>query len=207
MKPTEILSGEHRVIEQVLTCLEQIAETCRKDGRLDKLSAEQALNFFRNFADRCHHGKEEAHLFPAIEAKGFPRRRADRRHAPRARRGPRLHPRDGRSHRSRCGGRCRGGRPLRRRRAGLCCRCCASTSGKKTTASSSWPTAPFGADNQQRLLDAFQHVEHEHMGEGTHEKYLRVAVELAKRYGVPAASKDALPSCGGCQHTGLPIHA
>src|SRR5271166_1168175 len=72
MKPTEILSGEHRIIEQVLDCLEKIAQNCATEGRLDKTSADQALDFFRNFADRCHHGKEEAHLFPAMEAKGFP---------------------------------------------------------------------------------------------------------------------------------------
>ena len=35
--------------------------------------AKDAVAFFRDFADRCHHGKEEAHLFPALEAKGFPR--------------------------------------------------------------------------------------------------------------------------------------
>ena len=29
--------------------------------------------FFREFADRCHHGKEEDLLFPALEAQGFPR--------------------------------------------------------------------------------------------------------------------------------------
>ena len=73
MKPTEILSGEHRIIEQVLDCLEKIAQNCATEGRLDRTSAEQALDFFRNFADRCHHGKEETHLFPAMEAKGFPR--------------------------------------------------------------------------------------------------------------------------------------
>ena len=73
MKPTEILSGEHRIIEQVLDCLEKIAQNCATGGRLDKTSAEQALDFFRDFADRCHHGKEETHLFRAMEAKGFPR--------------------------------------------------------------------------------------------------------------------------------------
>ena len=73
MKPTEILSDEHRIIEQVLDCLEKIAQSCAAEGRLDNASAEQALDFFRNFADRCHHGKEETHLFPAMEAKGFPR--------------------------------------------------------------------------------------------------------------------------------------
>jgi hemerythrin-like domain-containing protein len=73
MNPTEILSGEHRIIEQVLDCLEKLAKDCAAQGRLDKAAAEQALDFFRNFADRCHHGKEETHLFPTMEAKGFPR--------------------------------------------------------------------------------------------------------------------------------------
>ena len=73
MKPTEILSDEHRVIEQVLACLEAIVRQAKSAGRLDGPSAQDAVAFFRNFADRCHHGKEEAHLFPALEAKGFPR--------------------------------------------------------------------------------------------------------------------------------------
>lgn len=34
---------------------------------------EQLLNFFRVFADLCHHGKEEQYLFPALEAAGIPR--------------------------------------------------------------------------------------------------------------------------------------
>mgnify|MGYP000753666721 CR=1 FL=1 len=33
----------------------------------------EAVDFFRMFADRCHHAKEENHLFPAMEAKGMPR--------------------------------------------------------------------------------------------------------------------------------------
>ncbi len=31
------------------------------------------VEFFRLFADKCHHGTEEDLLFPAIESKGFPR--------------------------------------------------------------------------------------------------------------------------------------
>ena len=31
------------------------------------------LEFFRLFADRCHHGKEEDLLFPLLQAKGMPR--------------------------------------------------------------------------------------------------------------------------------------
>jgi hemerythrin-like domain-containing protein len=31
------------------------------------------VEFFRLFADKCHHGKEEDLLFPLMESKGFPR--------------------------------------------------------------------------------------------------------------------------------------
>ena len=67
----DILMNEHRLIEQVLNCLEKIVARCDADGRLDKESAQQALDFFRTFADRCHHGKEEAHLFPLLETRGM----------------------------------------------------------------------------------------------------------------------------------------
>ena len=33
----------------------------------------QLLEFFRLFADQCHHGKEESLLFPFLEQKGIPR--------------------------------------------------------------------------------------------------------------------------------------
>jgi hemerythrin-like domain-containing protein len=72
MLATEILKDEHRVIEQVLNCLERIADVCAAERKLDGRSALHALDFFRSFADGCHHRKEEAHLFPALEAKGFP---------------------------------------------------------------------------------------------------------------------------------------
>ncbi len=33
----------------------------------------KVVDFIRNFADRCHHGKEEDNLFPAMEKRGIPR--------------------------------------------------------------------------------------------------------------------------------------
>ena len=73
MKVTDILMNEHRVIEQVLNCLEAMANTAARNGRLDDKAARQAVDFFRHFADRCHHGKEETHLFTWMEAHGFSR--------------------------------------------------------------------------------------------------------------------------------------
>lgn len=73
MQATDILQTEHRVIEQVLDCLEKIVEESRKFGRIDRESARQAIEFFKTFADGCHHAKEEKHLFPMLEARGMPR--------------------------------------------------------------------------------------------------------------------------------------
>lgn len=71
MKSLEILMNEHRVIEQVLNCLEKMLERCGTEGKVEKDPAQQALDFFRTFADRCHHGKEEAQLFPLLEGRGM----------------------------------------------------------------------------------------------------------------------------------------
>lgn len=73
MRPTEILSDEHKVILKVLDVLERVGLAASNDGALDLEDARRLVEFFRTFADRCHHGKEEAHLFPAMEARGFPR--------------------------------------------------------------------------------------------------------------------------------------
>ena len=73
MRPTEVLANEHRVIELVLDCLDAMARRCEAVGRLDDEAARQAIDFFRSFADRCHHAKEENQLFPLMEARGFDR--------------------------------------------------------------------------------------------------------------------------------------
>ena len=71
MSTTQILQDEHRIIERVLDCLERLAERGRAEGRLDVGPARDAIEFFRGFADRNHHGKEESHLFPMMEQRGF----------------------------------------------------------------------------------------------------------------------------------------
>ena len=72
MRPTEILKSEHRVIEVVLACLDKMAEEAFTDGKLEIASARDAISFLRTFADQGHHGKEEARLFPMMEACGLP---------------------------------------------------------------------------------------------------------------------------------------
>ena len=65
--PTDVLREEHRVILSALELLERAA------GRdvLDRWWTE-ALAWLRAFADRNHHAKEEAALFPAMVKAGAP---------------------------------------------------------------------------------------------------------------------------------------
>jgi len=68
-KPTEVLSDEHRVIERVLGAVEKLLAA----PPVSSLSHwKKALDFISNFADQCHHLKEEKLLFPAMEAHGIP---------------------------------------------------------------------------------------------------------------------------------------
>jgi len=67
------LIEEHRVIKSMLQCLNKIVEEASKSGKLNLEAAKTAIDFFRNFADRCHHSKEEDRLFPVMEESGVPR--------------------------------------------------------------------------------------------------------------------------------------
>lgn len=73
MQATDILQSEHRVIEQVLACLEKMVDESIAAQKLDEAPARQAIEFFQTFADHCHHAKEEDHLFPLLESRGLPR--------------------------------------------------------------------------------------------------------------------------------------
>lgn len=66
MKPTNILVNEHRIIEQVLNCLERMMGRCTSAGKLEEAPAREAIGFFRAFAGCAHLAKEKAHLFPLV---------------------------------------------------------------------------------------------------------------------------------------------
>lgn len=74
MNPIEELKTEHRAVEDSLRILEGICARIEKDGKIpEPAHIDRLLEFFAVFVDTCHHGKEEALLFPALEARGVPR--------------------------------------------------------------------------------------------------------------------------------------
>jgi hemerythrin-like domain-containing protein len=200
MKPTDILSGEHRVIEVVLDVLERMASEARAYAKLDVATAKSALEFIRNFADRCHHGKEEDLLFAKLHELGMPRGV-----------GPVAVMLD--EHEI--------GRKLVRDMVGAIERVergDATAVGTFADRASDYvellrdhiakedgvlfPMAEAMLRDDQRpaLLEAFRRFEVADMGAGTHERMERIAAELAARYGVALASARGAPTSGGCCH-------
>jgi hemerythrin-like domain-containing protein len=73
VRATDILMQEHRAIEQVLDALARGAERLRAGASARPALFLEAVDFVREFADGCHHRKEEDVLFEAMVACGFPR--------------------------------------------------------------------------------------------------------------------------------------
>lgn len=68
----EMLTDEHHSIMKVVEALRRIGRRLERDPSPDLEQLREVVRFMREFADRCHHGKEEDLLFPALEAKGVP---------------------------------------------------------------------------------------------------------------------------------------
>jgi hemerythrin-like domain-containing protein len=72
MTPTDILKNEHELIVKVLDAAEQEARQIGTNNAVNADRVEKMLDFFRHFADGCHHAKEEQHLFPRLQRRGLP---------------------------------------------------------------------------------------------------------------------------------------
>jgi len=69
----EQLKKEHSAIETMLKILDAVCDRLKAGEKVDPEHLTQIVEFFRGFADRCHHGKEEEIFFPALEMAGIPK--------------------------------------------------------------------------------------------------------------------------------------
>jgi hemerythrin-like domain-containing protein len=67
---TADLRHEHEVILQALAVLERVANRLEAGEPVSDSALAELVQLLQTFADRCHHGKEEDQLFPAMRAKG-----------------------------------------------------------------------------------------------------------------------------------------
>jgi len=70
--PIHQLMHEHHHILQVVHGLSAIDQDLAAGRMPDLARLRNIVAFMREFADQCHHAKEEAILFPAMEDKGVP---------------------------------------------------------------------------------------------------------------------------------------
>lgn len=185
--PTELLSHEHEVIKRVLAVMDAMAARAEEHGALDTVAAGEVVELLTGFADKCHHAKEEQHLFPALEAaeleesvaallkehaKGRAEVRALRAIAEKDKVGP-----------------------ADVRRFVKHARAYAALLGEHIESEDEklFPHAEhvLTSEARTRLAEAFEKVEAEEMGEGTHEKYLEMVKRLEARYGLAGADEEA----------------
>ena len=198
MRPTEVLKNEHRVIELVLDTLDAMAVRCEEEGRLDGDSARQAIDFFRSFADRCHHAKEENQLFPLMEARGFD-----------AHAGPTAVMRhehvQGRAYIAAMEGAVPGAAMGDAAARESWLRAARGYSAMlrdhiEKEDHCLFPMADQGllATDVVELSRQFERVESEEIGHGVHEKYVALADSLADKFGVSKAGVPAAARTCGC---------
>ncbi|HYC76030.1 MAG TPA: hemerythrin domain-containing protein [Planctomycetota bacterium] len=188
--PTDVLRAEHRVIERALDVLDRLASQGAAAGALDVEACRGLVEFFRTFADACHHGKEEDLLFPALERRvpGF---------------GPAVvmrHEHD------------EGRVAVAGLHRAVEARDVAAFAGHARTYGTLlrahiqkedhclWPLADglLDAAAKAELLAAFERAEIEHVGPGVHERMLEQLDALAARCGLSTRPGLRLAGGGGC---------
>ncbi len=200
MRTTEILMNEHRVIEQVLACLDKIAENAFETGTIDVASARDAASFLRTFADACHHGKEEQRLFPAMERCGLPpqagptavmrhEHEIGRAHVRRMEDAVAAYEKGDKQAPGRFAFEARGFVELLRDHI-----------AKEEQVLFPMADRMLPPAMQDELLAGFEHAEKHEMGEGTHEKFLALADRLASRWGVTKTDAQAKAKTCACSH-------
>ena len=179
MTPTEILKHEHKVILLVVDAAEREAQLIEKTGKVNVERIKKMVDFIRNFADKCHHAKEENQLFIKMEQRGFSKQM-----------GPlavMLHDHD------------EGRKMVKAAADSLSAAAAGDKNAVKTVAENLSDYAAllrahiekednvlyvmadrvFTDDDQKALSEAFEKVENEEIGKGVHEKYHKLAHELA----------------------------
>jgi hemerythrin-like domain-containing protein len=169
---TEVLKEEHRVIEKVLDALERLAKGAETSALAEW---EKAIDFARNFADKCHHLKEENLLFPALEEHGIPREG-----------GPigmmLAEHEEGRGYvramAAAAGKDSVDNRQILRETANAYIRLLRQHIQKEDEVLFQMADGVLSAEEQKTLLREFEEHELKEIGAGFHEKYLKIALEL-----------------------------
>jgi hemerythrin-like domain-containing protein len=73
MTPIEQLKAEHEGIKLMLKILDRVCNKLKSTQELNQEHFTKILEFIKIFIDKCHHGKEEDLLIPAMVKTGVPK--------------------------------------------------------------------------------------------------------------------------------------
>jgi hemerythrin-like domain-containing protein len=180
MTPTETLKLEHQVILSVLDAAGREIHSIEVTGKINSDKVEKMIDFLKNFADRCHHAKEEKQLFVRMEERGMPTKggpiavmlmehdegrrkvKAVTEAIPKAKQGDKF------------------AIDLVRRNLADYVQLLKAHIDKEDNILYPMADRLLTAQDQEWLTRAFEDVETKEMGEGFHERYDRLAQELSK---------------------------
>ena len=177
--PVDSLEEEHQVILAVLDAMDQRADELAAGGSLDVEFWLLAAEFLENFADRCHHAKEEDLLFPALQRCGIPQEGGPI--------GVMKHEHvEGRALKERLGSAAaRGKREEVLRSAHALSYLLREHIAKEENVLFYMARQMLDCEKVEEVLRGFSRVEKDVMGEGTHCRYVDVARRLCAESGVP----------------------
>jgi len=69
MMPIGPLMIEHRLIEKIVPIIKEEHEKIKETNKVNPIFIDKTVDFFRMYADRTHHGKEEDILFRDLKKK------------------------------------------------------------------------------------------------------------------------------------------
>jgi hemerythrin-like domain-containing protein len=184
MIATDILMSEHRVIERVIVTLETAAGRLEAGQDVPMDFFMDASDFIKGFADGCHHKKEEGVLFIAMSEHGVPVQggpigvmlsdhEAGRGFTRGMREAALLSEKDAQAGRAQLIYNARSYSDLLRQHI-----------YKEDNILFPMADSVLPPAEQDRVMEGFEHVEHEETGEGVHEKYLALAEKLEKEMGL-----------------------
>ena len=178
MQVTDILMSEHRIIERVIRAMEIAASRVEAGQVVRPAFFLDAAEFIKGFADGCHYRKEEGVLFKALSDAGMP-----------AEQGPVAvmlyeHEQERQFTRgmSAAARKWQSGDSSAKNEVVQNARGYAALLRQHIQKEDQmlFPIAnrfiPY--DQQKKVVEAFEHVEHDETGEGIHERYLALAEGL-----------------------------
>ncbi len=179
MKATQILMEEHRVIERVITSMEEATRRLEQGAPVAPGFFIDAAQFIQGFADGCHHKKEEGVLFKAMVEGGLPGEGGPISVMLAEHEQGRIYTRAMRAAAEKLQAGDASARPA----------VIANARGYATLLRNHitkedgilFPMAEqvIPASEQEQVSEGFERVEHEETGAGVHEKYLALAEHLA----------------------------